>query len=120
MAHLNRLIEWRAQRIQDPLERLRFLRQATTSSMSLQATLVKPRRWQMAAASLLFAMVTISAFTLARQPASTTAASLPERLSARGGVQLMPKVWLVETKQDSEVYSNGLRVENKYLSLIHI
>jgi hypothetical protein len=114
VAPLNRLIEWRAQRIHDPLERLKFLRHATASSMALQSTLVRPRRWQMAAAALLFAMVSISAFTIARQPASTSAASLPERLSVQGGMRLMPKVWLVETKQDSEVYSNGLRVENKY------
>jgi len=114
VAPLNRLIEWRAQRIEDPLERLKFLRQATTSSMTLQASLLKPRRWQVVTGGLLFAMITISAFTLARQPASTAAATLPERVGAQGGVQLMPKVWLVETKQDSEVYSNGLRIENKY------
>jgi N-acetylmuramoyl-L-alanine amidase len=113
VAPLNRLIEWRAQRIVDPLERLKFLRHATSSSMALQATLLRPRRWQMAAGGLLFAMITISAFTLARQP-STAAASLPDRLTTQGGVRLMPKVWLVETKQDSEVYSNGLRIENKY------
>jgi len=114
VAPLNKLIEWRSQRIEDPLEKLRFLRQAATSSMTVEASLKTPRRWQWVSGGVLFAMITICAFTLARQPASTAAASLPERLSAQGGVHLMPKVWLVETKQDSDVYSNGLRVENKY------
>jgi N-acetylmuramoyl-L-alanine amidase len=114
IAPLNRVIEWRAQRIEDPLDRLRFLRQATNNSIKWQATLLQPRRWQVVSGGLFFVMITISAFALARHPAATTGGALPEFGTTRGGVQTIPKVWLVETKADSEIYSNGLRIENKF------
>lgn len=93
----DRWISWRAGRIQDPVEKLRFLRRLThvghpAISVPLPAMLVS--------ASLILAASTAVAPTLPSREAP--AGSRPE------------KVWMVELRGDRETYSNGLQVELAY------
>jgi hypothetical protein len=99
-----------AGRIADPVTRLRFLRRSTL--------LIEERRTQAKRALVVVAVV----LALVLMPTSSiiTATSLlrqhavppPERpsLQAQGKPS---RIWLVEKKDDFEVYSNGLRIETK-------
>jgi hypothetical protein len=102
-----RFLEWRAQRIQDPVERLRYLRQA--SYLPGPAPRVsRTRHWRTAALialAILIAARTASDATGNRLPTPAP----PQRVSA----PVRPaEVWLVESNKEYEVYSNGLRIEN--------
>jgi hypothetical protein len=99
-------IEWRAQQIADPIEKLRYLRQATAA--------VPPsrRRWTWLAFFLLV-VVAVPLHTVSdanvRRPADLSL-TLPPRLQSGTDI---PNVWLVEKTSQFEVYSNGLRIENQ-------
>jgi hypothetical protein len=90
-------IGWRAGRIDDPVEKLRFLRRLNrfgypAISVPLPAMLVS--------ATLILAAGTAVAPTLPSREAP--AGSRPER------------VWMVELRGDRETYSNGLQVETAH------
>jgi N-acetylmuramoyl-L-alanine amidase len=100
-------IEWRARRIEDPLRRLRYLRGMGEDGGQ--------RRWGpslRAASALALLLVPIASgpqAALRHSPAVT-----PSALRQIEGEPPAP-VWLVETAEDHETYSNGLRVENRFV-----
>lgn len=116
------LLEWRAQRIDDPIERLRYLRKATAlkvsgppKSRSLRSHLRRNWYYHVAALTLLALlipsrMLITARGSSARTRAARTVAPEPTPLSPNG----IPNVWQVEKTGTYEVYSNGLRVESEF------
>lgn len=104
------LIEWRARRIADPVERLRFLRRATGGGL-FGSRVVSFRGWGPAFAfPLLLLLAPIHSKSDAnsvgiRRPAAGSPAQTPDRI---------PNVWLVEKAPGQEIYSNGLRIETGF------
>jgi len=101
------LIEWRARRVADPVERLRFLRRATRGG-PFGSKVVSFRGWGPAFAFLLL-------FVLAPIHPNSDANSVGIRRPAAGSpaqtLDRIPNVWLVEKAPGQEIYSNGLRIE---------
>ncbi len=100
--------EWRAQRIADPIERLRYLRCATLPR-SPYATR-HPGRWGLIA----LAALGIVLIPLRNSGMVHARSGLDRRLPLPGPLtpeQEMVQIWQVERKQGYEVYSNGLRIE---------
>jgi hypothetical protein len=107
-----RIVDWRARRIADPIERLRFLRRTApyvavpfsrwyrTVTIGITACLLAG----FAIPPLLRSVRVLQSHTL---PASI------ELSPKSGSHDRLPEVWLVERKPDYEVYSNGLRVETQ-------
>ena len=62
MIVVNRLVEWRAKRLEDPLDRLRYLRRSARTSA--RVTGWRPRKWHLAIAGVLLASLIISAYTI--------------------------------------------------------
>ena len=119
------LVEWHARGIEDPIERLRFLRQAATQPSPpavdrrtavrlTQMALGWHRHLRGAAPSLLYLLVLLPAPT----PSSTMDVARWE-----SGIQTsfgdpdreqFPAVWRVEKANGYEVFSNGLRIEDEF------
>jgi len=108
------MIEWRARRIADPVERLRFLRLAC-------AFYQERRRWYrrgaaFVTAGMVWLLAPVSTITKATSlwmqpppPVSEETVVKPADLAAMEPT----RIWLVEKKDDFEVYSNGLRIETR-------
>lgn len=107
------LIEWRARRIGDPVERLRFLKRRA------EVRLPRPGRGVRrtgACLGVLAALIVIPAYNFSgSEEEQRGAPSLPPRFSASVVPDRVPDVWLVEQNEDFEIYSNGLRIENRFL-----
>jgi hypothetical protein len=99
------LIEWRARRIADPVERLRYLRQAHRPR-SATAPRVSRQSWR--AAALGVALALMGARTTSDATAHLSPAARPPKADLRG------EVWLVERNKAYEIYSNGLRIETRF------
>src|SRR5271166_1084119 len=110
---LNRFIAWRAKKIHDPLDRLRYLRHATSASMPARRfeSFLRLRKMHVVVAGTLVACLLISAYTIAKKD---TPVVLPVPQFGAGGARVFPNVWLVDRTAQFEVYSNGLRIENNY------
>jgi hypothetical protein len=104
------VVEWRARRIADPVDRLRFLRQATGGRF-LRAKAASLKSWGPAFAFLLLLLLapvhpnSDANITGIRRPYVSAVPELPDRI---------PNVWLVEKKSGQEIYSNGLRIETGF------
>lgn len=99
-------IEHHAQTINDPLERLRYLRQVTASGPS-HRRLNNVVRW---IASVIFIAVVLPMASHAnfwRLEMRGLTVAMPHQ-----GREDFPNVWLVDQSNQFEIYSNGLRVEN--------
>jgi hypothetical protein len=121
-------IEQRAGQIHDPVQRLRYL-QASMGSFSGQPVLHPGKSWsvkRMAAlgVALLLGFLLIPKYkasssvkaTPTLQPIARAAAPpaglvLPEAVTP----DVVPNVWLVEQSHDFETYSNGLRIDDRYV-----
>ncbi len=109
------VVDWRAKRIDDPLNRLRYLRVATVGLESSVA--LRRGRWQYAAlAALLFAAVAFAvSHAMAPRGAARVAVRRPSPVErAAAGVasaERFPDVWLVEQNAEREEYSNGLQID---------
>jgi hypothetical protein len=108
-----RYVEWRANRIDDPVERLRYLRRRSGSPM---ATLEDKKKmgWHWVR---VLVIVLCSGFALLPFRHSTIASAdrLPDIAPASSPQDLPPdSVWLVGQNPAFEEYSNGLRVEKQY------
>ena len=100
-----RLVEWRARRIADPVERLRYLRGAH-APMPAAAW-----RWRAAACCAVLLLIGVRSASDATGHRSPVAA-----LRTRAAAAKAPRaaVWVVESNRNYEVYSNGLRIENRF------
>ncbi len=109
-------VEWRADRIGDPITRLRYLRSVAPPRDP------KDRRMQLRAGILLGLVVaaTASAFLVRAKVrvdplpsySRKTRPPMPSSDSA-------PDVWQVEKGPDWEIYSNGLRIDTRYTIMNH-
>jgi hypothetical protein len=97
-------IERNAQKIGDPIQRLRYLRQATAPQPPAR------RHWGPLTSFCLVALLLSlrSDAHLRRQPDDRRTPK-----TSRAARQEVPNVWRIEWTQDFEVYSNGLRIENR-------
>ena len=121
-------VECRARRIQDPVQRLRYLQ----SSMALVTgqPILHPlqsgpfRKLAIAGLALFFGVLLIpkyKAFSSVRPaaaPVARIAAATPVSAASRDVISspdTIPNVWLVDQTRDFETYSNGLRVDDRYV-----
>ena len=116
------LVEWTARQIRDPLLRLQFL-QATAPRILRRARPKPYKRACLAAATgillavvVFFAQPARGSHQTNRNQANMNQADmvLPAPTAAPVRVPANPEIWLVETTEDAEAYSNGLRVETRF------
>lgn len=115
-------IEAAAACIDDPVARLRYLRSSTLGV--LEADLrpkpnarLWPRSWSTATA-LLVLFIPLHAITDASSSLNIdtkVAVAKAGQLAYEGVPERYPNVWLIDSFPDSEVYSNGLRIETRLL-----
>ena len=122
-----RLVEWRARRFSDPVERLQFLQDKLASQ---GARGILARRWlrhvPLSAITLGMALVGVMlsqpfarralGLVVPRVPTSKAARANAAPSSGRSQAPDSAPVWMVETNDHFDLYSNGLRVENAYLT----
>jgi hypothetical protein len=104
-------VEWRATRIEDPIGRLRYLQAA--------APRVEPARRKggsrLRVPAILLMFTTASFFAVRAmvqvEPLPTHIRKIQPPLYQP---ETFPDVWKVESDGDSETYSNGLRIEDRY------
>jgi hypothetical protein len=118
------LVDRLATYIQDPVVRLRFLK-AVAPVAATPARLRQIRRFYLLTAIVLAAAlaVLIPAVSLSRLRASVPAQNRPApvRPAVRPIIKMREAVdvWLVEKTGKSETYSNGLRIDNRFLVTTH-
>jgi hypothetical protein len=96
-------VERRAQEISDPIQRLRYLRRATTATRSSRPG------WRWAASlALAIAIVPLATHAISRKPVPLKKSAVAVRHPAAQ----TPVVWPVEHTDEYDLYSNGLRIEN--------
>lgn len=121
-------VEWRAQQITDPVERLRYLRNAMKETPS-PAEQVRQHWPIIALATLTLTLVLVAKLAGTHTPVSVAAHSDPQKTAAPPSApqvtrqppevvlhnaEVMFNVWPVERNAAFELYSNGLRIENQY------
>ncbi|HTS28832.1 MAG TPA: peptidoglycan recognition family protein [Bryobacteraceae bacterium] len=104
-------VEWRAGRIDDPLERLRYLQSV--------APRVRPGRrggrLRVRLPALLLALTTVSFFGVrARVRVEPLPVYTPRIPAPVLRPETFPDVWQVDAAGDFETYSNGLRIDTRY------
>ena len=113
-------IERRAERIADPVDRLRFLRQEMATSTVKPIEPVKARKFP---ASRHAWLALLPALVLATGPTPKGAAEtmarergllVPHAESVSAVSTEVPRVWRVERSDTTETYSNGLHVDLTY------
>lgn len=112
-----RLLEWRAGRRRDPVERLQFLQgragsAARTKPQTVFRHLPAPAitlGLALTGAVMLHPWSTSRGARPASQSRSTRTEASPSAIPSS-----LPRVWLVESSKQSDLYSNGLRVENQF------
>lgn len=135
--NLNRqtIIDWRARAIANPTEKLKFLREQMGSDWPDPAPAphgkhITHRGWRASASAGGLTVVAVSGVLLSAfefrhvdsMPVSKSVFLAPPvalALAPPAPVSLDPvndaAVWLVDRKADVETYSNGLRIENRYV-----
>jgi hypothetical protein len=96
-------IERVAQQISDPVARLQYIRTTVSREKAVS------RRW----ALLGIAASALPLWSDARRPKSEPAVLTPPVVPAPKAAGAAPDVWPVEHNQEFDLYSNGLRVENR-------
>lgn len=105
------VIEWKARRIADPVERLRFLRRMANGGF------YGPRpagRWKQRPLFAFLLLLLLLAPVQRQSDANITRVANVAAPAAPEVPDLVPNVWLVENKRGHEIYSNGLRVETGF------
>jgi hypothetical protein len=101
-------IEKQAQKISDPLDRLRYLRQATGLANPPRSG----RRWTWLASFVLAVTIVAPHSVSDANVGRTQDLKLPLRALQKPASEIL-NVWLVDKTNDFEIYSNGLRVETQ-------
>ena len=117
------VVAWRADRTLDPVERLRYLR-STSQGTAAEAVQARPMarhtlragRAGVAAGSLLLLFATVGRIVphSVSKPAPAPRLARPAA-SAQGVAQPSGAIWLVERSDEYDVFSNGLRIDGKYM-----
>ena len=110
-------VEWFANRIDDPVARLKFLQSVTPLAAP---SFHRQPFWQLCVAAIvvlavLGSLVIVRASTRVKPVA---AATRPKALHAPTAPPASP-VWLVDKSTDSETYSNGLRIDTRFETANH-
>lgn len=112
------LMEWRARRLTDPVERLQFL-QVKATPLPRYRVRGKRSHGAVRALAITSALTFVGAALLLPRGNSPTApinrirsASIAARTGSASATPA--NVWLVEAAQHFDLYSNGLRVENQF------
>ncbi len=126
-----RLVEWRARSFSDPAERLQFLQRKLTEDPAAGGGRRRTfMRISLLASTLSLAVASVGMMPVSRRAlglvlpfvsAPTPATPAPRFQSVRlaektNAAVPVPQVWLVEANPQFDLYSNGLRVENRYLA----
>ncbi len=107
----------RASRIDDPVQRLRFLRRTVGDRCPWSPAVIRESGWwrgnrgkiAVAAAALLaWPVLEVS------QGVSGFLSAVPVVSAKTGSIESYPNVWLLEAGAGSEVWSNGLRIERRF------
>ncbi len=109
------LLSWRAKRIADPVERLQFLRARAPAFVWAPE---RKRRW-VSVAVMTGALVAAFAFRYEKPTATVQAAPAISQPQAFPRFHPSPNVWLVEKSDGQETWSNGLRIDNRFLVATH-
>jgi N-acetylmuramoyl-L-alanine amidase len=117
-------VERRALRIQDPVQRLRYL-QSSVGSLTGQPVLHPLKSGPFRKLAVLGLVLLFGCLLIPKYKASSGGKASVARVAGAvpGGVSLpdvapsgaIPNVWLVDQTRDFETYSNGLRVDNRYV-----
>jgi hypothetical protein len=101
------IIELRARRIHDPVARLRYLQR--------RIGLARPEPRSKKAPLLLF-LALLASLLIVYKPSKTEARAPLTALPpvTAGGSDVFINVWLIEHSKDFEIYSNGLRIDDRY------
>lgn len=114
-------MEWRACRTRDPVARLQLL-QRRASPRPLRIRLWPSRLHGARVFSIGLAVAVTGAAILrpwVTAPQTIAVKRVPSTLKQDFGLgsgASLPRVWLVETTAQSDLYSNGLRVENQFVA----
>jgi len=107
------IIEFQAEKIADPVARLRYLKRHASPEAAWFRAGWQFRKWPLAALAVLLAILLLPGYRVSK---STQRLSPPypvtRTIAARSDV--LPNVWLVDKSADFETYSNGLRIDNRY------
>jgi len=109
------LVEWRANRIEDPIERLRFLREAAVHSSEpmLERRWFRRKHLRVLVPLALWAWVFIPAPVPSNVRKVVTVVPVQRPMP---GDTPAAAVWLVEQNSNFEIFSNGLRVEKEFVT----
>lgn len=117
---LNPLIDARASRIEDPIAKLRFLRESNRRVGQMETVLGRPQYWWLHNRKFWLAVLfVLSVPTLTYFRAAVPLAAPLDTVAKAAGRRAIPeapieKVWLVDTKNGIETWSNGLRIETRF------
>jgi hypothetical protein len=100
--------------IRDPLIRLRFLRAAAPRNWSMPRLFRSPRYWIIWAGLVLALAASFLMKRASGKPEALDAVPAPPRTVPAAKPQETLPVWQVEQTADSEVYSNGLRIDTRF------
>jgi N-acetylmuramoyl-L-alanine amidase-like protein len=103
-----KFIELRAHRIHDPVARLRYLQR--------RIGMARPAPMRRNRGPILLFLLLLASLLIAYKPSKTEAqqsfAPLPRITAA--GADVFANVWLVDHTKEFEIYSNGLRIDDRY------
>ncbi|HYL35605.1 MAG TPA: peptidoglycan recognition family protein [Bryobacteraceae bacterium] len=104
-------IERKADRIADPIERLRYLKRRVRPE---REALPRQSRQKLPLAGLLLVLAVLVSpgFEASSRTESLMLDPIPH--PAAPGADALPNVWLVDKSNDFETYSNGLRIDDRY------
>ncbi|HEY1339142.1 MAG TPA: peptidoglycan recognition family protein [Bryobacteraceae bacterium] len=113
-------VEWIARRIGDPVVRLRFLKRAAPA-LEFSDRAASPRRRPVF--SLVFALLAVAGSLALVLRSSATVPPPPPVVRIApplaGSTVQSNEIWQVEADPESEVYSNGLRLDRRFLISTH-
>lgn len=121
---LNPMIEARASKIEDPVAKLRFLKSTDKRVGQVETVLTRPHYWWLRNRKFWLAvgfLLLIPTFSLLRTTSATPTTAnathpAANRSTSPAAFRETPseKIWLVETKNGIETWSNGLHIETRY------
>ena len=122
-----RLVEWRARSFSDPAQRLQFLQRRLgpfpdSRRSSWRALTRMPILTTLGLALAGIGLIPASRralglalpFVLASAPATPKVQMPPPSIARSVAAPSLPHVWQVETNHQFDLYSNGLRIENRF------
>lgn len=110
LALSEKLIEWRAARIKDPIARLRFLHKHMETRQHWKGW--RLRKGPAVGFLLFLVCMLIPGYRISRSTDSGSLQPLPRITAA--GVDVFTNVWLVDKTDNLELYSNGLRIDTSF------